>query len=48
MNFSSNILLLDLELEKSEDESKKINPYTLNGAIEFKNVDFRYRTRKFI
>lgn len=40
--------ILDLELEKSEDESKKINPSTLNGAIEFKNVDFRYGTRKLI
>ncbi|MEW9939554.1 peptidase domain-containing ABC transporter [Clostridium butyricum] len=40
--------ILDLELEKSEDESKKINPSTLNGKIEFKDVDFRYGTRKLI
>lgn len=40
--------ILDLELEKSENESKKINPSTLNGTIEFKNVDFRYGTRKLI
>lgn len=40
--------ILDLELEKSENENKKINPSTLKGAIEFKNVDFRYGTRKLI
>jgi len=40
--------ILDLELEKSVDENKKINPSTLNGGIEFKNVDFRYGTRKLI
>ena len=40
--------ILDLELEESMDENKKINPYTLNGEIEFKNVDFRYGTRKLI
>ncbi|MBN1038409.1 peptidase domain-containing ABC transporter [Clostridium botulinum] len=40
--------ILDLELEKSVDENKKINLSTLNGGIEFKNVDFRYGTRKLI
>jgi ATP-binding cassette, subfamily C, bacteriocin exporter len=40
--------ILDLELEKSIDESKKINPETLKGEIEFKNVDFRYGTRELI
>ncbi|AQS08900.1 lactococcin-G-processing and transport ATP-binding protein LagD [Clostridium saccharobutylicum] len=40
--------ILDLELEKSENESKKINPSTLKGSIEFKDVDFRYGTRKLI
>ncbi|MGH4119275.1 peptidase domain-containing ABC transporter [Clostridium sp.] len=40
--------ILDLELEKSVDENKKINPSTLKGGIEFKNVDFRYGTRKMI
>jgi ABC-type bacteriocin/lantibiotic exporter with double-glycine peptidase domain len=40
--------ILDLELEESMDENKKINPYTLNGEIEFKNVDFRYGTRQLI
>lgn len=40
--------IFDLELEKSVEENKKINPSTLNGKIEFKNVDFRYGTRKLI
>lgn len=40
--------ILDLSLEKAEDEHKKINPKSLNGKIEFKNVDFRYGTRQLI
>lgn len=40
--------ILDLELEKSDDEAQKINPANLNGDIEFKNVDFRYGTRQFV
>lgn len=40
--------ILDLELEKSIDENKKINASTLNGDIEFKNVDFRYGTQKLL
>lgn len=40
--------ILDLSLEKAEYEHKKINPSSLNGKIEFKNVDFRYGTRKLI
>ncbi len=40
--------ILDLELEKSEQEDKKINPNTIKGNIEFKNVDFRYGTRNLI
>ncbi|MGM8232265.1 ATP-binding cassette domain-containing protein, partial (plasmid) [Clostridium perfringens] len=40
--------ILDLEIEKSEEEYKKINPETLKGKIEFKNVDFRYGTRQLI
>ncbi|MBZ9621684.1 peptidase domain-containing ABC transporter [Clostridium sp. FP2] len=40
--------ILDLELEKSEDEDKKINPASLKGDIEFKNVSFRYGTRQLI
>lgn len=40
--------ILDLELEKSEDEHKKINPKSLKGNIQFKNVDFRYGTRSLI
>ncbi len=40
--------ILDLELEKSEDEDKKINPQTLKGDINFKNLSFRYGTRQLI
>ncbi|PIH03901.1 peptidase domain-containing ABC transporter [Clostridium combesii] len=40
--------ILDLEPEKSIDEEKKIKPQSLLGNIEFKDVDFRYGTRKLI
>lgn len=40
--------ILDLELEKSDQEDKKIKPQSLKGNIEFKNVDFRYGTRNLI
>ena len=40
--------ILDLELEKSVVEDKKINSQSLKGTIEFIGVDFRYGTRKLI
>ncbi|OPD23704.1 bacteriocin ABC transporter ATPase [Clostridium botulinum] len=40
--------ILDLDLEKSIDEEKKIKAKSLLGNIELKNVDFRYGTRKLI
>ncbi|CEN29931.1 bacteriocin ABC transporter ATP-binding/permease [[Clostridium] sordellii] len=40
--------ILDLELEKSEQEDKKIQPKSLKGNISFKDVDFRYGTRNLI
>jgi ATP-binding cassette, subfamily C, bacteriocin exporter len=40
--------ILDLEVEKTEDEEKKIKPKTLKGEIEFKNLSFRYGTRKLV
>lgn len=40
--------ILDLELEKGENEDKKINPASLKGIIEFKKVDFRYGTRQLV
>lgn len=40
--------ILDLELEKSNNEDKKIMPITLKGNIEFKNLDFRYGTRQLV
>ncbi len=40
--------ILDLELEKSVDEDKKVSPASLKGNIELKNVDFRYGTRQLV
>ncbi len=40
--------ILDLEAEKSENEHKKLSPERLIGDIQFKNVDFRYGTRKTV
>lgn len=40
--------ILDLKIEKGIEEDKKVMPKTLNGDIQFKNVDFRYGTRRTI
>lgn len=40
--------ILDLDTEKSANEDKKINPKTLFGNIELKNIDFRYGTRQLV
>ncbi|WP_270943261.1 peptidase domain-containing ABC transporter [Romboutsia lituseburensis] len=40
--------ILDLNLEKSIHENKKIEPKTLKGDILFNNVDFRYGSRNLI
>ena len=40
--------ILDLEAEKTKNEYKKLNPESLSGDIELKNVDFRYGTRKLV
>ncbi|WP_142415044.1 peptidase domain-containing ABC transporter [Hathewaya massiliensis] len=40
--------ILDLNLEKSVDENKKIKPKTLKGTIEFKDIDFRYGSRNLV
>lgn len=40
--------ILDLEKEKAENEDKKVNPATLLGDINLKNVDFRYGTRQLV
>ncbi|MDR2360800.1 MAG: peptidase domain-containing ABC transporter [Oscillospiraceae bacterium] len=37
--------ILDLELEKSENEDKKIVPSSLRGTIKISGLDFRYGTR---
>lgn len=38
--------ILDLEAEKNENERRKMKPKSLEGDIEFKQVDFRYGTRR--
>ncbi len=40
--------ILDLEAEKDERESRKLAPERLEGNITFKNVKFRYGTRKLV
>lgn len=40
--------ILDLEVEKTEKEYKKLKPDSLSGDIEIKNVNFRYGTRKLV
>ncbi len=37
--------ILDLELEKAENDNRKMKPASLMGDIELKNIDFRYGTR---
>ncbi|MDA1926049.1 peptidase domain-containing ABC transporter [Bacillus cereus] len=38
--------IFELELEKTEMESNKVSPKRLSGEISFKDVTFRYGTRK--
>jgi len=40
--------ILDLELEKAKNEDKKINPKSLLGDIQFKDIDFKYGTRQLV
>ena len=40
--------ILDLEIEKSEMEYKKIATTSLKGDIKLQNIDFRYGTRKMV
>lgn len=40
--------ILDLEIEKDGDQQHKLRPVKLDGAIEFKGVDFRYGTRNTV
>ncbi len=40
--------ILDLEAEKDEREQNKLTPERLDGDIEFKNVKFRYGTRRLV
>ena len=40
--------ILDLELEKTEAEQRKVAPSSLKGDISIQNVSFRYGTRQLI
>lgn len=40
--------ILDLEAEKGEGEARKMRPDSLFGDIEFKDVNFRYGTRRLV
>lgn len=40
--------ILDLEVEKTEKEYRKLAPESIAGDIEFKNLNFRYGTRKLV
>ena len=40
--------ILDLELEKVQDEKRKLSPASLNLPIKIENLDFRYGTRKLV
>lgn len=40
--------ILDLELEKTADEHRKLSPQSLNYPIKIENLDFRYGTRKLV
>lgn len=37
--------ILDLEVEKGEQEERKLRPSSLQGTIALQNIDFRYGTR---
>jgi ATP-binding cassette subfamily B protein len=40
--------ILDLEIEQSEDEDKKMRPASLRGDIEIRDLHFRYGTRQLV
>ncbi|MDE5583612.1 MAG: peptidase domain-containing ABC transporter [Ruminococcus sp.] len=40
--------ILDLELEKVQDEKRTLSPDSLNLPIRIENLDFRYGTRKLV
>lgn len=40
--------ILDLELEKTEAEQRKVSPSSLKGDISIQNVSFRYGTRQLV
>lgn len=40
--------ILDLELEKTAEQDRKLSPQSLNYPIRIENLDFRYGTRKLV
>ncbi len=40
--------ILELEVEKGEEEQRKLHPDALCGDIKFNNVSFRYGTRRLV
>lgn len=40
--------ILDLEVEKSEKEDRKLSPDNIAGDIEINNLEFRYGTRRLV
>jgi ATP-binding cassette subfamily B protein len=40
--------ILDLEPERSSNEERKLTPLTMQGDINFKNITFRYGTRRTV
>lgn len=40
--------ILDLEIERDQNEAKKLKPTKLRGEIAFEGVDFRYGTRELV
>lgn len=40
--------ILDLEIEKDENDNRKMKPESLRGDIQLKHIDFRYGTRELV
>ena len=40
--------ILDLEIEKTKEEFKKLKPSKIEGKVEIRNLDFRYGTRELV
>ena len=40
--------ILDLEIEKTKEEFKKLKPSKIEGKVEIRNLDFKYGTRELV